>query len=390
MTRIGIDAHLLSFATSYRQAGVSQYIARLLEAFAHGLAEPTTSEYLAFTGSRRPPAPFAPGDHIQWRHSSFPTEHPLARIAWEQLAGPMRAKQERLDLWHGPVNVLPLALPCLGVVTVHDVAFLALPEAFPPSKRRYLAALTGASCRRARRVIAVSCHTRRELMARLGIPGAKIDVVHNGVGPEFRPLDGARVREFRQERQLPEELILFVGTLEPRKNLAGLVRGFARIASKTDATLVVVGGRGWLYEGALALVGELGLAHRVRFEGHVESSALPLWYNAARVVVYPSLYEGFGLPALEALACGAAVLTGNGSALPEVVGDAAITVDARDDDALASALLALLSDGDLRADLRQRGPLQAARFSWDRTARATQVVYERALGRPAILEYDRR
>lgn len=382
MSRIGIDAHLLSFAASYRQAGVSQYIARLLEALAAGTKGPGADHLVAFAGRRRPPASFAPGGGIAWRHSALPTERAAARIVWEQLAGPVWARRERLDLWHGPVNVLPLALPCPGVVTVHDVAFLALPEAFQPFKRRYLAASTRASCQRAERVIAVSRHTKAELVARLGIPETKIEVIHNGVTAEFRELDAGAVTRFRQEQRLPEQSIVFVGTLEPRKNLAGLLRAFARISTETDATLVVIGGRGWLYDETLALVSQLGLDGRVRFEGHVDSCELPLWYNAARVVVYPSLYEGFGLPPLEALACGAAVLTSNSSALPEVVGDAALTVDVRDDGELADALLRLLHDEQLRAVLRGRGPRQAARFSWDRTADATRQVYEQVLARP--------
>lgn len=390
MPRIGIDAHLLSFAASYRQAGVSQYIARLLEALAAGGSGSGGDHLIAFTGSRRPPTTSALSVGIDWRHSVLSTERAALRILWEQLAGPVWARREQLDLWHGPVNVLPLALACPGVVTVHDVAFLALPEAFQPFKRRYLAAFTRASCRRAERVIAVSAHTRTELVARLGVPEGKIEVVHNGVTAEFRELDAGAVTRFRQEKRLPEQPIVFVGTLEPRKNLAGLLRAFARIKTETNATLIVIGGRGWLYDETLALVSQLGLDDRVRFEGHVDSHELPLWYNAAHIVVYPSLYEGFGLPPLEALACGAAVLTSNGSALPEVVGDAALTTDVREDGELAAALLRLLRDEALRAALRERGPRRAAQFSWERTAAATRQVYGQVLARPRLSRFGGR
>lgn len=379
MPRIGIDAHLLSFVASYRQAGVSQYIARLLEAFAATPPSVGARSFVAFTGPHRPPGGFARSARITWRHSLMPTERAVARIAWEQVTAPVLVKRERLDLWHGPVNILPLASPCPGVVTVHDLAFLALPDAFEPFKRRYLATFTRASCRRARRVIAVSRHTASELVTRLGLAEDAIDVVHNGVTPNYRPLAPDAVARFRAGQRLPDQSILFVGTLEPRKNLAGLLYAFATVAAESEATLVVVGGRGWLFDDTLALVSRLGLAKRVRFEGHVRSADLPLWYNAARVVVYPSLYEGFGLPPLEALACGAVVVTSDGSALPEVVGDAALMVDVRDPAALAAALLRALRDENLRATMSDRGPRQAARFSWARTAAATEAVYARAL-----------
>src|SRR5438552_2687096 len=229
--RIGLDAHLLSFATSYRQAGVSRYIAELLRAFA---AEGGTGagpmhehvtfaggardgverarqgagpahEYIAFAGPGRPPPGFLPAGSgpVRWRHSQLPTARAPVRIAWEQAVAPVAAWRERLDLLHGPVNVLPAALPCPGVVTIHDVAFLAYPEAFHPAKRRYLTALTGLSARRAARVIAVSGHTRDEVVRRLGVPGAKVTVIPNAADPRYRPLPADEVARFRAEQGLP-------------------------------------------------------------------------------------------------------------------------------------------------------------------------------------------
>lgn len=381
--RIGIDAHLLSFASSYRQAGVSRYIALLLQAFA---AEPArqgtaTPEFVAFAGPHRPPPDFTPPGTIVWRHSRLPTARAPVRIAWEQVAGPVAARRERLDLLHGPVNVLPLALPCPGVVTVHDVAFLAYPTAYQPLKRRYLTLMTALSTRRAARVIAVSRHTKDELVRRLGVPDGRVTVIYNGVDPRCKPLPADEVARFRHERDLPERMILFLGTLEPRKNLAGLLAAFARLAPRTDATLVVVGGKGWLYDEIFATLVRLGLTERVRFVGHVPGEELPLWYNAAAVFTYPSLYEGFGLPPLEALACGAVVVTSTTSALPEVVGEAALLADPHDPDALAATLERALDDAGLRAEFQGRGPRQASRFSWDRTATETRAVYDELLAR---------
>ena len=385
--RIGIAAHLLSFAGTYRQAGVSRYIAELLRAFA---AEPVTADgaapphrYIAYTGPARPPAGFARGGGVRWRHSRLPTARAPVRIAWEQALGPLAARRDRLDLIHGPVNVLPLLAPCPGVVTVHDLAFLAYPETHGAARRRYLALLTALSARRAARVIAVSAFTRDELVRRLGTPAEKVSVVHNAVDPRFRPLPAVDVARFRAERGLPARAVLAVGTLEPRKNLAGLLHAFARLAPELgeEVGLVVVGGRGWLYGETLALVERLGLARRVRLAGHVPDAELPLWYNAAEVFVYPSLYEGFGLPPLEALACGTPTVTSAAASLPEVVGDAAILAAPADPDALAAALARVLADPALRATLRDRGLRRASGFTWARVAAATRAVYDEVLAR---------
>lgn len=382
--RIGIDAHLLSFAGSYRQAGVSRYVAELLRAFAS--EDPAGGRaYTAFVGPEPVPRTFLPPGTgpLRFVHSRLPTGRPPVRIAWEQGVGPLVAARARLDLLHGPVNALPLAVPCRGIVTVHDLAFLAHPEALGAGRRRYLTAITTLSARRAARIIAVSAFTRDEIVRRLGIPARKIAVVHNAVDASFAPLPVGESARFRAERGLPERLILCVGTLEPRKNLIGLLDAFARLAPTTDAELVVVGGQGWLYDETLARVAALGLTGRVRFAGFVPDEDLPRWYNAATVFVYPSLYEGFGLPPLEALACGVPTVTSAGTAMAEVVGDAALLADPRDPGALAAALRRALDDAGLRATLREAGPRRAAGFTWARTAAATRAVYDEVLARPA-------
>ena len=384
--RIGIDAHLLSFADSYRQAGVSRYIAELLRAFASDAAAADDHDYLAFVGPEAVPPDFLPvatTGRLRFVHSRLPTTNPLARIAWEQALGPVAAARARLDLVHGPVNALPLAAPGRGIVTIHDLAFLAHPGALSAARRRYLTVLTALSARRAARIIAVSAFTRDEIVRRLRVPASTVAVVHNAVDPAFAPLPAAEIARFRAERRLPETLILCVGTLEPRKNLTGLLDAFARLAPRTVAELVIVGGQGWLYDEALARVDALGLTGRVRFTGFVPDEELPRWYNAATVFVYPSLYEGFGLPPLEALACGAPTVTGAGTAMAEIVGDAALLVDPRDPAALAAALARLLDDPALRATLRERGPRQAAPFTWSRAAAATRAVYDEVLARGA-------
>jgi glycosyltransferase involved in cell wall biosynthesis len=382
--RIGIDAHLLSFAGSYRQAGVSRYIAELLRAFASDPAAAGDYDYRAFVGPEPVPTDFLPAGttgRVRFVHSRLPTANPLVRIAWEQALGPVAAARARLDLVHGPVNALPLAAPGRGVVTIHDLAFLAHPEALSATRRRYLTVLTALSARRAARIIAVSAFTRDEIVRHLRVPASKIAVVHNAVDRSFAPLPADEIAAFRAAQRLPARTILCVGTLEPRKNLVGLLDAFALLAPQTDAELIVVGGQGWLYDAALARVAALDLTGRVRFTGFVPDEDLPRWYNAATAFVYPSVYEGFGLPPLEALACGAPTVTGAGTAMAEVVGDAALLVDPRDPAALAAALRRLLDDAALRATLRERGPRQAARFTWAHAAAATRAVYDDTLAR---------
>jgi glycosyltransferase involved in cell wall biosynthesis len=380
--RIGIDAHLLSFAGSYRQAGVSRYIAELLRDFAT-VDRAAGQSYTAFVGPEPVPPAFLPAQAgpLRFVHSRLPTGKPPVRIAWEQAFGPLAAVRARLDLFHGPVNALPLAVPCRGVVTIHDLAFLAHPEALGANRRRYLTAITALSARRAAKIIAVSAFTRDEIVARLGIPAAKVAVVHNAVDASFVPLTAEERARFRAEQGLPERFILCVGTLEPRKNLTGLLDAFARLAPQTDAALVIVGGQGWMYDDALARVATLGLTGRVRFAGFVSDEELPRWYNAASVFVYPSLYEGFGLPPLEALACGVPTVTSAGTAMAEVVGDAALLSDPRDPEALAAAIGRALDDAALREALREAGPRRAATFTWAQAAAATRAVYDEVLER---------
>jgi glycosyltransferase involved in cell wall biosynthesis len=234
------------------------------------------------------------------------------------------------------------------------------------------------SVRRARRVIAVSESTKNDLVKIYGISPAKIDVVHNGVDASFQPLPADQVASFRQQKRLPDRFILFVGTLEPRKNIVRLIEAYAMLP-KERPPLVLVGGKGWFYDEIFARVEELELTGDVRFAGFVPAEELPLWYNAADLFVYPSIYEGFGLPALEAMACGTAVITSTASSLPEVVGEAGQLVDPADTDAMANAMAQVLAKSDLQQEMIAAGLAQAAGFSWHNAARGTVDSYRRAL-----------
>jgi glycosyltransferase involved in cell wall biosynthesis len=281
---------------------------------------------------------------------------------------------------HGLVNVLPLATNVPGVVTVHDLSFVRAPETLPPLKRVYLTRLCAASVARARAVIAVSRQTAQDIEHYFGAPRSKVRVIYNGVAPEFSPGGRGQSEQFRQAKALPARYLLYLGTLEPRKNLERLVRAFGlwRYSAgdaAADVKLVLAGGKGWYYDTIFAQVESLGLAEAVLFPGYIPPAELPGWYRAAEAFVYPSLFEGFGLPLLEAMACGIPVICSQAASLLEVTGDAALTVPAGDETGLANAIQLLCGQPALAAELRRRGLEQAAKFSWQHSANQTIQVY---------------
>ena len=370
-THVGVNAHLLSLTEGYRSAGISSYIYNLLR---HLPGTASEMEYTVFLNERRYKGP--PGLRLQV--SRLPTNRPPMRILWEQALLPWVARGEGIDLLHTMAFVGPMVSSCPFVTTVHDLSFLFYPQSFRALRRYYLRVFARMSARRAQRVIAVSESTKQDLVETYGISAAKIDVVHNGVDASFQPLPADQVAAFRQQRGLPDRFVLFVGTLEPRKNVVSLIEAYAKLPRERPP-LLLVGGKGWFYDEIFGLVEALALTNEVHFAGFVPAEELPLWYNAADLFVYPSIYEGFGLPPLEAMACGTAVITSTASSLPEVVGKAGKLVDPSDIDALATAMEQVLADRDLREQMQAAGLVQAGGFSWKKSARQTVDSYRRAL-----------
>ncbi len=364
---VAVNAHLLSGRDSYRSAGVHHYILHLLR---HLGSVTDGIRFTAMLGAEASTA--ATNFHIE--HSRWDTRSPMMRVLWEQIQQPRVLRRIQADLVHAPVFVGPLIAPCPMVATIHDLSFIRYPHLFRRANRLYLTLMTRLSARRAQRLIAVSEHTARESAQLLGVPQDRITVVYHGVDSTFRPLPADEVAAFREHRGLPESFVLFVGTLEPRKNLTRLMEAFAHLDCGRTA-LVLAGGKGWLYDELFSSIEALGLEQSVLFPGYVPNEELPLWYNAATAFAYPSLYEGFGMPVTEAQACGTPVLTSSTTSLPEAAGEAALLVDPQDTEAIAAGLEQLLNDKGLRKSLRERGLAHARTFTWSRTARETVQVY---------------
>ena len=371
---IALNAQLLSPAAGYRNAGVSQYILALLRSLPAACPDYHLTAYVGAGVS---------DSFAGWRvrRAALPGDRPPLRILWEQGFQPGALASRHVDLLHAPVNVGPVLRPCRMVVTVHDLAFLRYPETFRPLHRLYQKTMARWTARHADAVIAVSESTRTDCIRFFGVSPARVVTVPNGVEADFCPLPRERVEAFRAKRGLPERFLLSVATMEPRKNLPRLLEALARVPAAPP--LYIVGGRGWYHNTVDEAVARLGLEGRVHLAGYVPHTELPLWYNAASWLVYPSLYEGFGFPALEALACGTPSIVSSASSLPEVVGDAALLVDPLDVQALAEALRQTLDERDLELTLREAGPQRAALFPWSRTAKETAAVYRAVLqGRP--------
>jgi glycosyltransferase involved in cell wall biosynthesis len=271
------------------------------------------------------------------------------------------------------------------VLTIHDLTFVRYPDRFHPVKQRYLAGLTRHSARRAVRILADSAATKADVARIFGVDAGRIDVVYPGVDDDFRPYnpasrdDARALAGFRARRGLPERFVLYLGTLEPRKNVDKLVAAFAALVRRgLPHALVLAGGTGWNYQAIFRAVETHGLQDRVVVPGYVDRAEQPLWYNAAALFVYPSQYEGFGLPPLEAMACGVPVVTSNTSSLPEVIGGAGVTVDPDDVEALAGAMAGVLRDEGRAAALATAGRARAAGFTWQAAAEGCVAAYRRA------------
>lgn len=362
---IGIDA---SRAVTAQRTGTETYSLHLIRAL---LNLGSGHRFRLYTNGRASLS--SPDAEVEIRSIPFPRLWTHLRLSAEMALRPP-------DVLFVPAHVIPLIHPAASVVTVHDLGYLHYPESHRAWDRRYLDWSTRWSARQAAAVLVDSTATGRDLVQAYGISPAKIHVVYLGRDESLRRVEDLDlVARTRARYNLGERYLLYVGTLQPRKNLARVVEAFARVISQldlSDVQLVLAGKKGWSYDALFARVSQLGLDSRVIFPGYVPDADLPALLSGAIAFVYPSLYEGFGIPVLEAGACGVPVITSNTSSLPEVAGDAAILVDPHDVDAIADAMCRIITDEALRAELARRGLENVKRFSWEKCARETLAVLE--------------
>ena len=302
----------------------------------------------------------------------------LNKTVWMQIVLPRQLRHLCTDVCHFTNGVASFWTPCPSVVTIHDMTLWLFPQYH--YRRRLLAMrpFVPLAARRATAIIAVSQATKADIVRILGVEESKVHVVYEAPSPRFQPLKSvAELDRVRRRYGLPPRLILYVGTIEPRKNLVRLLEAFARLRASHGIahSLVFVGRRGWKDEAVFAAVERLELGGHVRFLGYVPDGDLVALYNLADLVAFPSLYEGFGLPVLEAMACGTPVVTSPNGSLSEVAGCAAELVDPCDVESIAAGLWQVLRDPTRQEELGACGLAQAARFSWDQTARQTRQIY---------------
>lgn len=375
--KIGINAMQVRAAKS----GVGQYIHALLDS-AVRLAP--SDEFLVYCNAANEPNYTYDAVNAKTRVWGLSGARRPVRLAYEYLFLPGDLKKACLDVFHGASNFLPPRRACPYVVTIHDLSYHVHPERCPPLRRYYWYAMTARTVKVADRIITISENSRRDIVHFFPESEGRIRVIPEAAHERFRPL--AVSREDSELARLDKEIngrpyLLYLGTLEPGKNVARTVKAFDRIAGDfPDHVLVLAGDKGWLYQPVFEAIAEARHGDRILYVGHVSDIEAVALFNFAELFVFPSLYEGFGLPPLEAMQCGCPVITSNVSSIPEVVGDAAIQINPESVDELASAMGKVLSSGDVRVELRQLGLARASEFSWDKCARETLEVYREVAG----------
>jgi glycosyltransferase involved in cell wall biosynthesis len=369
--RVGIDGYPLAEP----RTGVGHYTLELARALA--LISPRDEFELVS------PAPFNDAALTEIKRANLPnllTKNPRAssiRGHWWSIGLPMYIRRAGFDLFHGTNFDVPLWKQGRSVVTIHDLSALLHPDKHRTRLVRRARLRLPLVARFADRIITPTESVRSEVCQRFKLKPAKVKSIHSAARTSFAPIPFAETVGLRQRLRVEDDFLLFVGTLEPRKNLLMLLRAFAQIMEQSELRpqLVIAGGEGWLMDEMFAFIRKSGMSERLRFTGYLSDEELRGLYSSCKVFIYPSVYEGFGLPPLEAMACGAPVIAGRIPSLQEVLGSAARLVDPLDVEALAGAIVELLKDENQRKALAAAGLKRAGQFSWEQTARMTLHVY---------------
>lgn len=359
----------IDYTSAARQrAGIGRYTRSLVLALAR---IDLTNEYTLFVPHDAKDLAAVAAFPKNFRVKRSPLNERASTFIWQraQLPLPIEIFTGAAEIFYSPDFVLPPTRANKKILTVHDLSFKRVPETAVPSLHWYLEGAVPRAVQRADLILADSNATRDDLIELFHAPANRVQTLYSGYDAQFHPISDERELErVRTNYKLHKPFLLHVGTIEPRKNLARLIEAFSHLPERYDFELVIAGGRGWMYDEIYAAPQKFGVSAAVRFIGFVPDSDLPALYSLAELVAYPSLYEGFGLPVLEAMACGAAVVTSNNSSLPEVAGDAAILIDARNVQELTFAMQRVLEDSQTRDTMRQKGLTQAEKFSWQKSA----------------------
>jgi glycosyltransferase involved in cell wall biosynthesis len=374
-----VEVGLLTYGLDRPIGGISRYTVDLIHALTSSHRSSGVDVTLLTTCSLAA-SPIGGSDA---HHRLAASRHLPGLMTWGNVALRQAAQRLDLDVIHDPTGLTPLlfgAGRARTVVTVHDVFAWSIPGHSTLADTLIYRHWLPRVLPRVNAVITVSHASKTDIVRHLGVPADRVHVTYEGVRHFYGRASVDRTSKVRAQYGLPSNYVLSVGSVEERKNLRRLLQACARLwTAGEERPLVVVGARRWKYSKIMDTVQEMDLEGRVIFTGYVSDEDLPAIYSAADLFVFPSLYEGFGLPPLEAMACGTPVVCSNTASLPEVVGDAAIMVDPHDVEALAEAMHSVLTDPDLAEDLRRRGLERAARFTWERTARETVEVYREVL-----------
>lgn len=363
-------------AAARQRAGIGRYTRSLVRALAR---LDTTSPYTLFIPRDAQYVDDLRAFPQNFRSATAPLNERYMVALWQRahIPLPIELFTGASDIFYSPDFVLPPTRARKKILTVHDLSFKRMPETAVPKLSWYLEGAVPRAVARADLILADSDATRQDLIELFHTPPDRVQTLYSGCDPMFHPItDKGELDRVRAAYHLEKPFLLNVGTVEPRKNLVRLIQAFSQLPHRQDLELLIAGGRGWMYDEIYAAPEKFGVKGQVRFLGFTPDADLPALYSLAEMVVYPSLYEGFGLPVLEAMACGAAVVTSNNSSLPEVAGDAALLIDPHDTQALTWAISRFLDDHQWRSIMQHKALARAKKFSWDKSARQLQAAFQ--------------